>query len=103
MIKGIGVDIVKIDRVTLNIASKVLSEYEMELFKDMSDFRKKEFLAGRFAIKEALFKAGIKDSFNKLSIKYNKDNSIYLNEYNNVKVSISHENEYAIGYAIVEN
>ena len=103
MIKGIGVEIVKIDRVTLNIASKVLSIYELELFDKMNECRKREFLAGRFAIKEAIFKAGIKDNFNKLSIKYNEDNSIYLDEYRNVKVSISHENEYAIGYAIVED
>ena len=103
MIKGVGVDIVQINRITLNIAKKVLSSEEETLFNDMAEIRKKEFLAGRFAIKEALFKAGIKESFNKLNIKYNNDNSIYLENYSNVKVSISHEKEYAIGFAIVED
>ena len=102
MIKGIGVDIVKIDRVNFVIANKVLSPYELEIFNKSSQIRKREFLAGRFAIKEALYKAGIKEPFNKLNIKYNEDNSIYLENYSDVKVSISHEKEYAIGYAIYE-
>lgn len=103
MIKGIGVDIVKIDRVNDKIVSKVLSSEEISLYKTMSDIRKKEFLAGRFALKEALFKSGIKEPFNTLNIKYNDDNSIYLEKYNNVKVSLSHEREYAIGFAILED
>ena len=103
MVKGIGVDIVDIKRIELKIKDKVLSNEEMILFDNMSDIRKKEFLAGRFAIKEALFKAGIKDYFSSLNIKYNEDNSIYLENYPNVKISISHEREYAIGFAIIEN
>jgi holo-[acyl-carrier protein] synthase len=103
MIKGIGVDIVKIGRVEFSIARKVLSKDEAILFEGFSDIRKKEFLAGRFAIKEAIFKAGIKEHFTNLNIKYNDDNSIYLEGYSNVKVSISHEKEYAIGYAICED
>ena len=103
MIKGIGVDIVKIDRVTLDIFNKVLSYDEIAIFNNASEIRKREFLAGRFAIKEALFKAGVKEHFNLLNIKYNEDNSIYLENYPKVKISISHEKDYAIGYAIVED
>jgi len=103
MIKGIGVDIVKIDRIDFKIVNKVLSKEELNLFNEMSEIRKREFLAGRFALKEALFKAGIKENFNNLNIKYNKDNSIYLENYSNVKVSLSHEKDYAIGFSIVED
>ena len=103
MIKGIGVDIVDIKRIELKIKDKVLSKEEMMLFDSMNVDRKKEFLAGRFAIKEALFKAGIKESFSSLNIKYNEDNSIYLENYPYVKVSISHEREYAIGFAILQD
>jgi holo-[acyl-carrier protein] synthase len=102
MIKGIGVDIVDIKRIELKIATKVLSKDENDLFLSMSESRKKEFLSGRFAIKEALFKAGVKEPFAMLNIKYNDDNSIYLEGYSNVKVSISHEKGYAIGFAIKE-
>ena len=103
MIKGIGTDIVEIKRIDFIIKDKVLSFEELKLFDNMRNDRKKEFLAGRFAIKEALFKAGIKKPFNQLNIAYNSDNSIYLENYSNVKVSISHEKEYAIGYALVED
>ena len=103
MIKGIGVDIVDIKRVELKIKDKVLSKEEILLFENMPVDRKKEFLAGRFAIKEALFKAGIKEPFSLLNIKYNEDNSIYLENYPHVKVSISHERDYAIGFAIIED
>ena len=103
MIKGIGCDIVSINRIDFKIANRVLSSEEYELFINMSDIRKKEFLAGRFAIKEAIYKAGGKESFNLLNIKYNSDNSIYLQGYENVKISISHEKEYALGFAIYED
>ena len=84
------------------ISKKVLSEEEYHLYLEMSDIRKKEFLAGRFAIKEALYKAGLKQKFSLLNIKYHSDDSIYLQDYPNIKISISHEQEYAIGYAIIE-
>lgn len=103
MIKGIGVDIVKIDRINFKIKEKVLAKEELELFSKMSINRQKEFLAGRFAIKEALYKAGLKINFNEMNIKYNRDNSIYLENYNKIKISISHEKDYAIGYALIED
>ena len=102
MISGVGVDIVDISRVDLKISNKVLSSEELSLFKNMSEIRKKEFLAGRFAIKEALFKAGIKKRFSSLNVKYKEDNSIYLENFPNVLLSISHEKEYAIGFVIVQ-
>ncbi len=103
MIKGIGVDIVKISRLESKLKHKVLSSEESLLFDNMSEIRQREFLAGRFALKEALFKAGLKISYNNMNIKYNDDNSIYLEGYPNIKISISHEKEYAIGYAIIES
>jgi holo-[acyl-carrier protein] synthase len=103
MIKGIGVDIVEISRVKLEIAFKVLSNEEYKLFDSMSKIRKLEFLAGRFAIKEALYKAGLKLPYADMNIKYNDDNSIYLDNYPDIKISISHEKKYAIGFAIYEN
>lgn len=103
MIKGIGVDIVKIERIETTIKDKVLSMDEIILFEAMREERKKEFLAGRFAVKEALYKAGLKLKFSNMNIKYREDNSIYLDNYPNIKISISHEKEYAIGYAIIED
>ena len=76
MIKGVGVDIVEIPRVENRIAKKILSNNEFTMFLKMNELRQKEFLSGRFAVKEALFKAGLKKPFNEMDIKYNEDESI---------------------------
>lgn len=59
----IGVDLVNIDRLTglLNREPKLLGQWfteeELSLAACMEDRRKFEFLAGRFAVKEAVLKA----------------------------------------------
>lgn len=63
MIKGIGLDIAEIPRIkkamerSEKFQKRILSERELELFHQLSDQRKVEFLAGRFAAKEAYSKA----------------------------------------------
>lgn len=63
MIKGIGLDIVEMDRIakamkrTNKFKDRILTEKERVLFDAHSDTRKIEFLAGRFAAKEAFSKA----------------------------------------------
>jgi len=97
----IGVDIVKISRIK-NIDAlkrKILSKEELSLF--LSSLRKKEFIAGRFAAKEAFLKAnhkGLGDiPLNEIEVLYNKDNSPFI-RYKKKKydVSISHDGDYAI-------
>ena len=55
----IGCDIVNIDRIKdpYKIARRILSEQEYEQFSNYSSNRQKEFLAGRFAAREAIIKA----------------------------------------------
>lgn len=111
MIIGIGTDIVKIERVTPNIAKRILSKQEFALFEDFSsETRRIEFLAGRFAAKEALKKA-FPDyrNFHDLSeLVILPDESGKPNlvspQYEEWKIhlSISHEKEYAIAFAVVE-
>lgn len=63
MIKGIGLDIVEIERIAKammrsdKFKDRILSEKEQVLFAAHSESRKIEFLAGRFAAKEAFSKA----------------------------------------------
>lgn len=63
MIIGIGLDLVEMDRVkkmmerSEKFKQRILSERELEVFHTLSDTRKIEFLAGRFAAKEAYAKA----------------------------------------------
>ena len=60
MISGIGCDIVDLNRLNLDnecFVLKLLTKNEFLIFKNKNSLQKKEFLGGRFAAKEAFFKA----------------------------------------------
>jgi len=63
MIAGIGVDIVDLEHMTTvyqknpRIYKKILTPAECTVFESRTDKRKMEYLAGRFAAKEAFSKA----------------------------------------------
>lgn len=118
MIIGIGCDIVEKKRVAKaqensKFAERILSLAEIKFYETMPEILKTNFLAGRFAAKEAFSKAlgcgiGAKLSF--------KDVSILNNEYGAPKltcaimqdnevchISIAHESDYAVAYCIIEN
>lgn len=63
MIKGIGLDLVELDRIekmmlrTEKFQQRILTSRELSIFETLSPSRKVEFLAGRFAAKEAYSKA----------------------------------------------
>lgn len=63
MISGIGLDLVELDRIqtiyerNARFAERILSVRERQKFQMLSDGRKLEYLAGRFAAKEAFAKA----------------------------------------------
>ena len=86
MIKGIGVDILSIERIDYKIARKVLSSEELEIFNSITnDKLKREYLAERFAVKEALFKADNAyfnyDQVTVLNDEKGKERMKYLEEY----------------------
>jgi len=63
MIFGIGLDVTELDRIGKayerrnGFAERVLTENELLLFNGLKGVRKMEFLAGRYAAKEAFSKA----------------------------------------------
>lgn len=99
---GIGIDIVEIKRISLEdrFIDLVLSDREKELL--YKRVNKKEFLAGRFAAKEAFLKAnhkGLGDIRLKDIEVLNFENGqpyIVFNNIEYLEVSISHEKEYAV-------
>lgn len=108
MIKGIGVDIVEIERLKKNqekIALKILTPNELELYKQHSGVRSMEWLAGRFALKEAIYKALHNSSLTISMIEVMSDEQgapvCKIDGYK-VHCSISHEKAYAIAYACIE-
>ncbi len=121
MIIGVGVDIVQVDRIQKNIEKqkfidKVYTEKEKEYLTKRQ--LNPQTAAGLFAAKEAVSKTlgtGIsgfsitdieivKDEFNKPEIllhnnalKISKDKGI-----DKINISISHEKDYAIAFAVAE-
>jgi holo-[acyl-carrier protein] synthase len=110
MIKGIGTDIVQIDRIEVSVAKRILTEKEQAIFAEFPlPKRQREWLAGRFAAKEAIIKA--------LSVASNviglRDIEILPDEHGkpiatcpkagNVKIdlSIAHEHDYAVAFCVV--
>ena len=108
MIIGIGCDIVKIDKIqqVLKYGNFIdfFTKKEQLLCSSMNDKRKIEWLAGRFAAKEAIFKSinnhhnctlrDIEVLSDDKGMPYCKITGI------SICISISHEDEYAIAYAI---
>lgn len=116
MIKGIGIDIVELDRIRAAIerngrfAKRVLTEKEHAHFLKLSDHRQVEFLAGRFAAKEAFSKAlgtgiGTRLSFQDIEILPNEDNkpiAVSTAFSGEIHVSISHSRDFAVAQIILE-
>ena len=101
----IGIDLVKIDRLNYknnSLISKILTDEEKSIFYGEKD--KQKFLAGRFALKEAIIKTFEgKETIimNEINI-IRDENCVPICEYKNhvIKGSISHDGEYAIAMAI---
>lgn len=110
MIIGIGCDIVKLARMQSLMLKKghlkILTDAEKKLYEEVSFPRKCEWLAGRFAAKEAVIKAMAKERallLSQVSILYDGVvPSCHIDGYR-IHVSISHEEDYAIAYVIVES
>ena len=110
MIVGIGIDVVDISRIDEKLAKKVLTERELEEFERSS--RKTEYLAGRFALKEAFFKAigsgidghsfkdvsFVRDEAGKPTLILHKD---FEPVFNFAHVSLSHD-LVAVGVVVLE-
>ncbi len=122
MIHGSGIDIVSIARVReisdshgSRFAAKILSENEMRILPEKTPY---QFLAGRFAAKEALFKAlgGRTVRFTDIEVLNNEEGKPYVSNVElfraalgigaetplHIHLSISHEREYAVASAIIE-
>lgn len=108
---GIGTDIVQISRLTESILAKVLSPQELAEYHRFSAVsRKQEYLAGRFAAKEALRKAlpGEYPPINLTDIVIMNTKAgkpfLALPTYPEmvVSLSIAHERDYAIAFCVLE-
>lgn len=116
MIIGTGIDIIDLFRIEQIIkrqtkfANRILVENELNQFEKLSKSRQIEFLAGRFAAKEAYAKArgtGIGKKLSFLDIEIEKDlkGKPYIRsklEHECIHLSISHSKQCAIAQVIIE-
>jgi len=108
--RGVGIDIVENQRVRKSMsdafARKVLSKEELEKYDAYNDNRKVEFLAGRFAAKEAIIKClsdyelPVMSNLNIINNEKGKP-EIKYKDYE-IELSISHEKNYSVAIAILK-
>lgn len=115
MISGIGVDMTELDRIRKIIArqdrfpERILTSKEMAVYNSLPEKRRAEYLAGRFAAKEAFSKAvgtgiGEKLSFQDIEIEKDELGKPFISKpfKKGVHLSISHSREYAVAQVVIE-
>ncbi|RBW67842.1 holo-ACP synthase [Bacillus taeanensis] len=114
MIIGIGIDIIELYRIKRTIernekfVPRILTPREQDRYYSLPPNRQIEFLAGRFAVKEAYAKArgtGIgKLSFQDIEISSENGKPVIRSEApEKIFVSISHSKDYAVAQVIIES
>ncbi|WP_101846609.1 holo-ACP synthase [Halobacillus sp. Marseille-P3879] len=116
MIKGIGIDLIELDRIKQSIkrndrfVQRILTKEEHGRYEQLNEHRKIEFLAGRFAAKEAFAKAagtGIGTlSFQDIEVLPGENGAPYIKAaaYSGLSiwVAITHSEQYAVAQVILE-
>ncbi|MCP3029742.1 holo-ACP synthase [Halobacillus sp. A1] len=116
MIKGIGIDLIELSRIKQSIkrnprfVQRILTEREQEHYGTLKDRRKVEYLAGRFAAKEAFAKAvgtGIgKLSFQDIEILSTEEGApkmvVRAREHLTIWVAITHSDSQAVAQVVLE-
>lgn len=106
---GVGCDIVKISRMGKLMKheqhTRFLTAEELVLYEQVSSLRKCEWLAGRFAAKEAVIKAMSSEVnllLSDISILYDDKRVVCSIPGYLLHLSIAHEEDYAIAYVIAQ-
>ena len=114
MIAGLGTDIIEIERIQRveekdnRLSRRILSPEEMERYRQFADAgRRMEYLAGRFAVKEAYSKAlgtgiGSAAAFRDIVCLNDAGGRPYIANDQHAHVSISHSKAYVVATVIIE-
>lgn len=103
---SVGIDIIEIKRLKtkLEFIKRILSPQEIELYNRQSLTRKQEFLAGRWALKEAIFKALPQEKlmFHNINISYNEWQQpvVIIKDYK-LLLSLSHNRSNVIAIVLL--
>ena len=116
MIEGIGIDIMELAHMQAvldkspRIYQKFLTLKELELYESCHEKRQLEFLAGRYAVKEAFSKAmgtgiGRTTTFQNITVLNNEKGAPYIEESpfsGKIHVSISHSQKMVVAQVVLE-
>jgi holo-[acyl-carrier protein] synthase len=116
MIAGTGIDMIELKRIKqviqhqVRFPERILTSKELERYYLLMGNRKIEYLAGRFAAKEAMAKAlgvgiGADLSWHDMETRYDEKGKPFIaSPYPYVcHLSISHTKEYAVAQVILES
>ncbi len=101
----IGIDLVSLNRVSLEETwiQHILTNEEMkELSGIKLESRKIAYVGGRFAVKEAIFKATQDLSYLSFSCLHDEKGKPYILDHPEIEVSISHDDGYAVAMVLVK-
>lgn len=108
---GVGIDIVENlrfkQKLSMDFVKQILTENELKVYKSKNGNKKIEYLCGRFAAKEAIIKC-VSDFENPHMLEIeimNNDIGKPIVQFKNYKIllSISHEKNYTVAIAILNN
>lgn len=114
MIMGLGTDIVAIERINNvnqnnRLAERILSNEEKEAYNNLSnEHRQREYLAGRFAAKEAYAKAlgtgiGKRIGFKDIIVLNHPTGAPYIHNDSRALISISHTETHAMATVLIQD
>ena len=101
---NIGIDIVKISRFEnkdIHFIKRVLTEKELLVYNNLIEEKKTQYLASRWASKEAIFKANKDEHYLSYSILNKENGEPYVDGHEEIKISISHDGEYAVASVLI--
>ena len=101
----IGVDIVEIKRIQLDadFICRILTDQEQQQYSQLKTLkRQKEYLAGRFAGKEAIYKALNDPQYLSYGILNDEDSRPYVIGHPEIQISLSHDGGMAIVFVLAE-
>lgn len=95
----IGIDLVEISRVELreSFLDMVLTAEERKEYLGLkNDRRRKEYVAGRFASKEAIYKVTQDSSYLHYSVLHDENGKPYVKDHPELEISIAHDGGIAV-------
>lgn len=102
----IGTDIchlLRLKTVNEHFIDRILTDSEKEIYHQKSEEEKLLFLGGRWAAKEAIFKATGAPDYLKHAVLNDAGGAPYVENHPEIKISVSHDGEYAVAFVLVED